>query len=91
MVQSIDISPPGSNIGQYPSLHYAFCYNPDTRTSLFSVSPSVPLLRVTLINGSPRVVGDSVEAEFETSRPVTGVRCFLRSQTDRTYTDCESY
>ena len=74
-------------------MHFASkWHNPDTGTSLFSVSPSVPLLRVSLINnGSPRVVGDSVEAEFETSRPVTGVRYFLRSQTDRTYNYFESY
>ena len=41
------------------------------------------------MNGSPRIVGNSVEAEFVTTRPVAGVRCFLRSQQDRIWQDCK--
>ena len=44
---------------------------------------------VHFVNDSPRVVQDSVEAEFVTSRPVVGATCFLRSPTDRSYEDCE--
>ena len=51
----------------------------------------VPLLGVYLINGSPRVTNDSVEAEFRITRPVVGVRCFLRSQFDRIWQNCEVY
>ena len=54
-----------------------------------SVRSSVPPLMVHFVNDSPRVVQDSVEAEFVTSRPVVGVTCFLRSPTDRSYEDCE--
>ena len=58
---------------------------------LFSVSPIVPKLRVNLINGSPRLIAGNtaVEAEFEVSRPVAGVRCYLRSETDRVYKNCK--
>ena len=57
----------------------------------FSVSPIVPKLRVNLINGSPRLItgNTAVEAEFEVSRPVAGVRCYLRSETDRVYKNCK--
>ena len=41
-----------------------------------------------MINESPRVTNDSVEAEFQITRPVTGVRCFLRSQIDRIWQNC---
>ena len=41
------------------------------------------------MNGSPRIVGNSVEAEFVITRPVAGVRCFLRSQQDRIWQDCK--
>ena len=51
----------------------------------------VPSLGVYLINGSPRVTNDSVEAEFQITRPVAGVRCFLRSQFDRIWQKCEVY
>ena len=51
----------------------------------------VPSLGVYLINGSPRVTNDSVEAEFQITRPVNGVRCFLRSQFDRIWQNCEVY
>ena len=44
-----------------------------------------------MINGSPRITGDRVEAEFEITRPVAGVRCFLRSQIDRIWQNCEFY
>ena len=54
-----------------------------------SVRSSVPPLMVHFVNDSPRVVQDSVEAEFVTSRPVVGATCFLRSPTDRSYEDCE--
>ena len=57
----------------------------------FSVGAQVPSLGVYLINGSPRVTNDSVEAEFQITRPVTGVRCFLRSQFDRIWQNCEVY
>ena len=58
---------------------------------LFSVSPIVPELRVNLINGSPRLIAGNtaIEAEFEVSRPVAGVRCYLRSETDRVYKNCK--
>ncbi|CAI8051659.1 hypothetical protein GBAR_LOCUS28289, partial [Geodia barretti] len=42
------------------------------------VPASVPPLEVVLTGGSPRVHESSVEAEFLTTRPVTGVRCFLQ-------------
>ena len=58
---------------------------------LFSVVAQVPSLGVYLINGSPRVSNDSVEAEFQITRPVVGVRCFLRSQFDRIWQNCEVY
>ena len=51
----------------------------------------VPSLGVYLINGSPRVTNDSVKAEFQITRPVAGVRCFLRSQFDRIWQNCEVY
>ena len=39
-------------------------------------------LELYLINESPRVIANSVEAEFEVNGPVTGIRCVLRSQVD---------
>ena len=42
-----------------------------------------------MINESPRVTASSVEAEFEITGPVEGVRCFLRSQTDQLWRDCK--
>ena len=58
---------------------------------IYSVSPIVPKLRVNLINDSPRLIAGNtaVEAEFEVSRPVAGVRCYLRSQTARVYKNCK--
>ena len=50
---------------------------------------SVPPLEVVLTGGSPRVNESSVEAEFVTTRPVTGVRCFLRYENKNDYKDCE--
>ena len=47
-----------------------------------SVSAQVPPEGVYLINESPRVADNSVQAEFLLTRPVYGVRCFLRSQFD---------
>ena len=54
--------------------------------------PVVPKLMMDLVNGSPRLAagGTAVDAEFEVSRPVAGVRCYLRSQSARDYKDCES-
>ena len=54
-----------------------------------SVSAKVPPLGVYLINESPRLAADSVEAEFQITRPVAGVRCFLRSQFDRVWQNCK--
>ena len=58
-----------------------------------TVETMVPPIEVDLINDSPRVMSDdlpgSVMAEFRVSRPVAGVRCYLRSQYDRQVTDCE--
>jgi hypothetical protein len=65
---------------------------PDKDTS--NVETMVPPIEVYLINDSPHVMsGDlpgSVMAEFRVSRPVAGVRCYLRSQYDRQVTDCAS-
>ena len=52
------------------------------------MSASAPL-GVYLINESPRVTADSVEAEFQITTPVAGVRCFLRSQFDRVWQSCK--
>ena len=49
----------------------------------------MPALEVLLINGFPRVGEDYIEAEFVTTRPVAGVRCFLRYENHRDYKDCE--
>ena len=57
-------------------------------TYFFSVSAQVPLLRVYLINESPQVTSNSVEVEFQISRPVAGVRYFLRSELDRIWQNC---
>jgi hypothetical protein len=65
----------------------------DTVPYVISDTPVVaqaPSLGVYLINGSPRVTNDSVEAEFQITRPVVGVRCFLRSQFDRIWQNCSS-
>ena len=53
------------------------------------LAASVPSLKVILIEGSPHVIGDTVTAEFVTSRPVVGVRCFLRYKNQRDYRDCK--
>ena len=58
-------------------------------TVIFSVQASVPPLEVVLTGGSPRVTESSVEAEFVTTRPVTGVRCFLRYENKNDYKDCK--
>ena len=58
-------------------------------TVIFTVQASVPPLEVVLTGGSPRVTESSVEAEFVTTRPVTGVRCFLRYENKNDYKDCE--
>ena len=44
-----------------------------------------------LINESPHITSDWVRAEFQITRPVVGVRCFLRSQYDRVWKDCKLY
>ena len=54
-----------------------------------SVSAQVPPVGVYLINESPRVTDNSVQADFLLTRPVYGVRCFLRSKFDRIWKDCE--
>ena len=56
---------------------------------LFLIS-AMSELEVYLINESPRVTASSIEAEFVVNGPVTGVRCFLRSQVDRLWQDCET-
>lgn len=53
------------------------------------LSAQVPQLGVYLINGSPRVTGGSVEANFQITRPVDGVRCFLRSRFHRIWQNCK--
>ena len=56
------------------------------------VSANVPQLGVYLTNGSPQLNGgNSVDAEFEVTRPVAGVRCFLRSQSGRIWQDCKNF
>ena len=47
-------------------------------------------LELYLINESPQVTANSVEAEFEVNGPVTGIRCVLRSQVDRLWKDCKT-
>ena len=67
-----------------------YFYESFTRYSqIISVVASVPPLQVILIEGYPRVIGNSVEAEFVTSRPVAGARCFLRYLNRRVYKDCK--
>ena len=61
----------------------------------YSCVASVPPLQVTLAEGSPRVIGNSVGAEFVTSRPVAGARyqkwLVLRYQNHRDYKHCKIY
>jgi hypothetical protein len=59
-------------------------------TAATNVPASVPPLEVVLTGGSPRVTESSVEAEFVTTRPVTGARCFLRYENKNDYKDCSS-
>ena len=56
---------------------------------LHAVQHHVPPLGVYLMNDSPSVSRDSVQAEFQTTRPVAGVRCFLRSRHDRKWQICK--
>ena len=56
---------------------------------VFSVSAQVPQLGVYMINESPQITNSTVRAEFQITRPVVGVRCFLRSQYDRIWQDCK--
>lgn len=56
---------------------------------LHAVRHHVPPLGVYLMNDSPNVSRDSVQAEFQTTRPVAGVRCFLRSRHDRKWQICK--
>ncbi|CAI8051650.1 hypothetical protein GBAR_LOCUS28281, partial [Geodia barretti] len=53
-------------------------------------SAFLPPLEVILSGGSPLVTESSVEAVFVTTRPVTGVRCFLRYENHNDYKDCSS-
>lgn len=57
-------------------------------TFLHTGQPHVPPLDIYLINDSPNVLDGSVQAEFETTRPVAGVRCYLRSQHSTTVQPC---
>ena len=54
----------------------------------FSVAAKVPPLEVILTSGSPYVTESSIEVEFDTTRPVTRVTCFLRYDNKRDYQDC---
>ena len=59
------------------------------KTQWFSTIFSILTLEVILTGGSPLVTESSVEAEFVTTRPVTGVRCFLRYENKNDYKDCK--
>ena len=54
----------------------------------FSVAAKVPPLEVILTSGSPYVTESSIEVEFDTTRPVTRVTCFLRYDNKSDYQDC---
>ena len=58
--------------------------------SLTCVIYTITIALLELINESPRVIGNSVEAEFKVNGPVTGIRCVLRSQVDRLWKDCKT-
>ena len=76
----------------YPRTCCAIPFLGQTTCMMFKQTPvpaSVPPLEVVLTGGSPRVNESSVEAEFVTTRPVTGVRCFLRYENKNDYKDCE--
>jgi hypothetical protein len=88
MVLSINVSPPGTyslRIVKDAGEEDTVMYNITAEDKA-----NVPPLKVILINGSPHVTGSSVEAEFVTSRPVVGARCYLRSTADRLYKYCSS-
>ena len=42
-----------------------------------------------MIYDSPQITNNTVRAEFQITRPVVGVRCFLRSRYDRIWQDCK--
>ena len=47
---------------------------------------TVPHLKVNLLNGSPRVLGSNVYAEFSSNKPAS-IRCTLDGSSE----DCESF
>ena len=58
--------------------------------AIYTITIALLELELYLINESPRVIVNSVEAEFEVNGPVTGIRCVLRSQVDRLWKDCKT-
>ena len=54
---------------------------------LLSVFPDLPPLGVHFINDSPRVGGDTVEVDFELTRPAASVTCQLNKED---VIDCKS-
>ncbi|CAI8053261.1 hypothetical protein GBAR_LOCUS29129 [Geodia barretti] len=90
MVLSIIVSPPGNHSVRILSS------TREERTVSYSITTADPVtaflphLEVILTGDSPRVTESSVEAEFVTTRPVTGVRCFLRYENKNDYKDCSS-
>jgi hypothetical protein len=87
-----NVSPPGSkfNVTILASTGGEDTVTYDITNTKTDVPASVPPLEVILTGGSPRVTESSVEAEFVTTRPVTGVRCFLRYENKNDYKDCSS-
>ncbi|CAI8053959.1 P-selectin [Geodia barretti] len=87
-----NVSPPGSrfNVTILASTGGEDTVTYDITNTKTDVQASVPPLEVVLTGGSPRVNESSVEAEFVTTRPVTGVRCFLRYENKNDYKDCSS-
>ena len=59
-------------------------------TAAHTVPAAVPPLVVKFINDSPRVMGDSVEADILISRPVQSLVCRLRGPNVTIEKDCKS-
>jgi hypothetical protein len=90
MILTGSVSPPGNHsvrivasTGGESTVPY---YITDEAMSV--VIAKVPPLEVILTSGSPRVTESSIEVEFDTTRPVTSVTCFLRYDNKRDYQDC---
>ncbi|CAI8019901.1 hypothetical protein GBAR_LOCUS11921 [Geodia barretti] len=90
MVLTRIVSPPGnqsvrivSSTGEESTVSYSI-------TTADPVTAFLPPLEIILNGGSPLVTESSVEAVFVTTRPVTGVRCFLRYDNKNDYKDCSS-